>query len=131
MRVLVVNPNISDGVTARIRAAAEAAALPGERITTVAATGAPRLIVTPEDAARATAAVLAAVERHGGQADGIVLTSFGDTGIAAVRAGCTFRWSGSRGRPVPPPPRWASGSRWSPLRRRWRPRCARRFWTMA
>ena len=86
MRVLVINPNSSDGVTARIRAAADAAARPGETVTTVVATGAPELIVTPEDSARATAAVLAAVDRHGPEADGIVLASFGDTGIAEVRA---------------------------------------------
>ena len=86
MRLLVVNPNSSEGVTARIRAAAEAAALPGERIETVAAAGAPELIVTPQDAARATGAVLSAVARHGAGADGIVLASFGDTGLAQVRA---------------------------------------------
>jgi allantoin racemase len=86
VRLLVVNPNSSEGVTARIRAAAEAAALPGEQITTVAATGAPDLIVTPQDALDAVDAVLAAVERHGAGVDGIVLASFGDTGIDKVRA---------------------------------------------
>ncbi len=86
MRVLVVNPNSSEGVTARIRAAADAAALPGETVTTIAANGAPELIVTREDSARAIDAVLAAVGRHGSAVDGIVLASFGDTGIAEVRA---------------------------------------------
>lgn len=86
MRILVINPNSSEGVTARIRAAADAAARPGETVITVAATGAPELIVTPEDSARAIGAVLAAVDRHATQADGIVLASFGDTGIAEVRA---------------------------------------------
>lgn len=86
MRLLVINPNSSEGVTARIRAAAEGACLPGERIETVAATGAPELIVTPQDGAHAVAAVLAAVDRHGARADGIILASFGDTGIAQVRA---------------------------------------------
>jgi allantoin racemase len=86
MRLLVINPNSSEGVTARIGAAAESAALPGERIETVAAAGAPELIVTPADSARAVGAVVAALERHGAAADGIVLASFGDTGIAEVRA---------------------------------------------
>jgi len=84
--VLVVNPNSSPGVTARIDAAAQAAALPGERVRTVAAAGAPALIVTPADGAAAVGAVLAAVARHGDGVDGIVLASFGDTGLEAVRA---------------------------------------------
>jgi len=86
MRLVVINPNSSEGVTARIRAVADSACLPGERVETVAATGAPELIVTPQDGARAVAAVLAAVDRHGARADGIILASFGDTGIAEVRA---------------------------------------------
>lgn len=86
MRLLVINPNSSQGVTDRIRAAAEAAALPDERVETIAAAGAPELIVTPEDQALATEAVLATVARHGDRADGIVLASFGDTGLAQVRA---------------------------------------------
>jgi Asp/Glu/hydantoin racemase len=84
--VLVINPNSSPGVTARIAAAAQAASLPGERVTTVATAGAPELIVTPEDTARAVGAVLATVAAHGGGMDGIVLASFGDTGLAEVRA---------------------------------------------
>jgi allantoin racemase len=83
--VLVINPNSSRGVTARIAAAAQAAALPGEVVRTVPAEGAPRLIVTPEDSAQAIVAVLAMVDRYGADVDGIVLASFGDTGIAQVR----------------------------------------------
>ncbi|MBF9059110.1 aspartate/glutamate racemase family protein, partial [Rhodobacterales bacterium HKCCSP123] len=51
MRVLVVNPNTSQGVTDRIGAAAQAAAAPGDRITTVSAAFGPALIVTEADAA--------------------------------------------------------------------------------
>jgi Asp/Glu/hydantoin racemase len=86
MRLLVVNPNSSEGVTARIAAAARAAALPDESIRTVAAAGAPELIVTPEDSREAIGAVLATVDRHGAEVDGIIIASFGDTGIAEVRA---------------------------------------------
>jgi allantoin racemase len=85
VRVLVINPNSSAGVTARIAAAAQAAARPGEQVRTIAATGAPELIVTPQDTALAEDAVLAAVDRQGGDVDGIVLASFGDTGLARVR----------------------------------------------
>lgn len=86
MRLLIVNPNTSPGVTRRIDAAAQAAAEPGDRFVTVPAAFGPDLIVTPDDADRALEGVLAAVARHEGDADGIVLASFGDTGIEAVRA---------------------------------------------
>ncbi len=89
MRVLVVNPNTTQGVTDRIGSAAQAAAAPGDRITTVSAAFGPALIVTEEDGAEATAGVLRAISHHltsDGQPDGIVLASFGDTGAAEVRA---------------------------------------------
>lgn len=86
MRLLIVNPNTSDEVTARIAAAAGAAAKPGDRFTTVSAVSGPRLIVTDEDTRAATVGVLDAVAQHIGMFDGIVIASFGDTGIAEVRA---------------------------------------------
>jgi Asp/Glu/hydantoin racemase len=85
MRLLIVNPNTSQGVTARIRAAAEAVAEPGDRFTTVSALSGPALIVTEADAAAAVEGVLQAVAAHRGPIDGIVLASFGDTGAQAVR----------------------------------------------
>lgn len=85
MRILIVNPNTSDGVTARIAAAANAIALPDDQITTVSAASGPRLIVTEAHALEATAGVLAAIERHPEPIDGIILASFGDTGAEAVR----------------------------------------------
>lgn len=86
MRVLIVNPNTSAGVTARIDAAARAVAEPGDSFTTVSAAFGPPLIVTEADAAEATAGVLRAIERHAGPVDGIILASFGDTGATEVRA---------------------------------------------
>jgi allantoin racemase len=86
MRILIVNPNTSAGVTARIDAAAQAVARPGDRFTTVSAASGPPLIVTEDDARAATEGVLAAVAAHRGPIDGIVLASFGDTGAAEVRA---------------------------------------------
>ena len=85
MRLLIVNPNTSEGVTARIRAAADAAARPGDRFTTISAASGPRLIVSEEDAIAATEGVLAAVARHDHKIDGIVLASFGDTGAESLR----------------------------------------------
>jgi allantoin racemase len=85
MRLLIVNPNTSEGVTARIRAAAEAVTQPGDRFTTVSAAFGPHLIVTENDASAATEGVLAAVARHHEKIDGIVLASFGDTGAERLR----------------------------------------------
>jgi allantoin racemase len=85
MRLLIINPNSSLSVTARINAAAQAAALPGEEIITIAAIGAPELIVTPADSAAAERAVTGALAGFAQPVDGIILASFGDTGLAAVR----------------------------------------------
>lgn len=86
MRVLIVNPNTSRGVTARIDAAAQAVACPDDGFTTVSAAFGPELIVTDADAAEAARGVLAAIRAHDDPLDGIVLASFGDTGADAVRA---------------------------------------------
>jgi len=86
MRLLVVNPNTSEGVTRRIAEAAEAVAQPADRFVTRSAAFGPSLIVTPGDARRAVEGVLATVAAHGDGAQGIVLASFGDTGAAEVRA---------------------------------------------
>lgn len=85
MRLLVVNPNTSVGVTQRIDVAAQAAAQPGDVFQTVPAAFGPELIVTPADAAFALQGVLAAVDHHQNGVDGIVLASFGDTGLQEVR----------------------------------------------
>ncbi|MGJ3261934.1 MAG: aspartate/glutamate racemase family protein [Salinarimonas sp.] len=86
MRLLVVNPNTSVGVTRAIAHAAQAAAAPGDVVDTVHAPWGPELIVTREDGAVAEQAVLACVEARGAGYDGMVIASFGDTAIEAVRA---------------------------------------------
>lgn len=88
MKLLVINPNSSPSVTARINAAAQAAALPSEEIITICALGAPELIVTPEDALSAEQAVTQTLSAWTEKIDGVVLASFGDTGLNAVRALC-------------------------------------------
>lgn len=86
MRLLIVNPNTSEGVTARIRAAAEAAARPTDRFITTSAAFGPELIVTRADAEQAARGVVETVAAHDGPLDGVILASFGDTGAAEVRA---------------------------------------------
>ena len=85
MRVLIVNPNTSEGVTQRIDTAAQTAARPGDRFTTVSAVSGPSLIVTSDDATQALDGVLKAIAQHQKNVDGIILASFGDTGIECVR----------------------------------------------
>lgn len=85
MRVLIVNPNTSEGATQRIDAAAQAVARDEDIFTTVSAAFGPKLIVTEQDGLDAVAGVLASVQAHESALDGIVLASFGDTGAAAVR----------------------------------------------
>lgn len=85
MRLLIVNPNTSVSVTARIREAAEGASLPGDEFTTLCPARGPELIVTDRDAAEAAGAVVESVRGHAGPIDGIVLASFGNTGAEQVR----------------------------------------------
>ncbi|MGJ8605652.1 MAG: aspartate/glutamate racemase family protein [Marivita sp.] len=86
MRLLVINPNTSIGVTARIKEAADSAALPGDRFTTVCPAFGPELIVSQEDAEQAARAVVETVKAYKAPCDGIILASFGNTGAEAVRA---------------------------------------------
>ncbi|MEQ8367201.1 MAG: aspartate/glutamate racemase family protein [Roseicyclus sp.] len=86
MRLLIVNPNTSAGVTARIDAAAQSVAQPGDHFVTISAAFGPPLIVDKNDAEQATEGVLKAIADYDETVDGIVLASFGDTGAARVRA---------------------------------------------
>ena len=86
MRLLIINPNTSKGVTARIKEAADAAARPGDQFTTLCPAFGPELIVTQSDADHATNAVLETVKAYAAPCDGIVLASFGNTGAEAVQA---------------------------------------------
>lgn len=86
MRLLIVNPNTSKGVTRRIADTAEAVARPGDDFTTLQAAFGPELIVTAADGEEATRGVLETIRQYGDRPDGIVLASFGDTGSARVRA---------------------------------------------
>lgn len=85
MRLLIVNPNTSDGVTSRIDSAAQAVACDGDVFITVSAAFGPELIVTDQDGLDAVDGVLASVNAHAEGVDGIVLGSFGDTGTEVVR----------------------------------------------
>lgn len=86
MQLLIVNPNTSTGVTRNIDIAAQAIAHEGDLFKTVSAAFGPALIVSTEDAVAAVDGVLAAIAANIQGVDGIILASFGDTGLEAVRA---------------------------------------------
>ena len=86
MQLLVINPNTSQGITDRIGQAAQSAAQPGDRITTLSAAFGPELIVTPEDGMEAARGVVETIRSQPVLPDAIILASFGDTGAEDVRA---------------------------------------------
>jgi len=84
-RILVVNSNTTEAVTARIAAAAAAACPPGASITTITAPFGLPLIVTRADWLVAGPATLAALSAHHGEYDAAVIACFGDPGLDAAK----------------------------------------------
>lgn len=85
MRLLVINPNISESVTALIEAEARLTASPATQLTMQTATFGVAYIETRFEAligAYATAQL--AAEHHAGH-DAVVIAAFGDPGLAALR----------------------------------------------
>lgn len=86
IRLHVVNPNASESMTARIAAAAEAAAPPGSEITTTGAAGGPVSIEGPVDGAMAVPWMLRRIEEaEANGAHAHVIACFDDTGLDAAR----------------------------------------------
>ena len=87
MEILVVNPNTTASMTDRIRAAAEAVASRGTRITAVNPEIGPESIEGYYDEALAVPGLLAEIGK--GEARGVaghVIACFDDTGLDAARA---------------------------------------------
>jgi len=84
MRILVVNPNTTSSMTARIGAAAEAAASPGVSITALNPGSGPASIEGFFDEAMSLAGLIETVQQNP-DTDAIVLACFDDTGLDAVR----------------------------------------------
>lgn len=85
MRILVVNSNTTDSVTARIGAAAREAASPGTDIEAVTAPFGLKLIVSRADWLVAGPATLAALAARRGSYDAAVIACFGDPGLDAAK----------------------------------------------
>lgn len=85
MKILVVNPNISESVTELIRDEATRAALPDTRITTMTADFGVAYIETPAEAAIGGYAVLAMLAEKYADHDAAVVAAFGDPGAMAAK----------------------------------------------
>jgi allantoin racemase len=85
MRLLVINGNTTDAITARIAAEARAAAGPGTEIVAVSAPFGARVVGTRAENAIAAHAVLEAAARHHAGCDAVVVAISSDTGTAATR----------------------------------------------
>jgi Asp/Glu/Hydantoin racemase len=86
MRLLLINPNLSEGVSALIEAEARRSADPGTALTVLTAPFGVVYIETRFEAligAYATAQL--AAEHHAGH-DAVIVAAFGDPGIAGLRA---------------------------------------------
>lgn len=84
MRILVVNPNTTASMTAKIGAAARRVALPGTEIIAVNPTSGPASIEGYYDEAMSLAGMLEVI-RANPDADAVIIACFDDTGLDAAR----------------------------------------------
>lgn len=85
MRLLLINPNISDSVSALIRAEAERSAAPGTTIEVLTAPLGVAYIETRFEALIGAWAAAQLAAEHHERCDAIVVAAFGDPGLAALR----------------------------------------------
>ncbi|WP_441233928.1 aspartate/glutamate racemase family protein [Bradyrhizobium sp. 930_D9_N1_4] len=89
-RILLINPNSNEATTAMMVAIAKSAAGDGFDVAGATATRAPSMIVSAEalDAAAPEAEEIALA--RSGACDGVIVSAFGDPGLARIRAGMTL-----------------------------------------
>lgn len=85
MRILIINPNSNEDVRRLLETTARGVAREQDQIAAVCAPSGIDLIVSEEDQKMAGLAVADCARRHASQVDGIIIGSFGDTGIDLVR----------------------------------------------
>ena len=85
MKLLVINPNISDSVTELIAAEARRAAGPETEIVPVTAPFGVAYIETPSEAVIGAYAAMTLYADYGADCDAVVIAAFGDPGLSAVR----------------------------------------------
>ena len=85
MRILVLNPNTSAGITARLMAAATEAAAPGTELVPLTASRGVPYIATRAEAQIGGAIALEMLAEHHGQFDAAIIAAFGDPGLMGAR----------------------------------------------
>ena len=85
MRLLLINPNISDSVSALIRAEAERSALPGTAIEVLTAPFGVAYIETRFEALIGAYAAAQLAAEHHARFDAVVVAAFGDPGLTGLR----------------------------------------------
>jgi allantoin racemase len=85
VRILVLNPNTSSGVTDRVVAAAARVAAAGTVLVPLTAARGVPYISTRSEATVAAAVVLDMLAAEADGVDGVILSAFGDPGLHAVR----------------------------------------------
>jgi Asp/Glu/hydantoin racemase len=85
MRLLLINPNISDSVSDLIRAEAQRSASPGTQIQVLTAPFGVAYIETRFEAMIGAYATAQLACEHGAQYDAVVVAAFGDPGLTALR----------------------------------------------
>ena len=85
MKLLLINPNVSEEITAIMAAEARRSASPGTEIVTATARFGALYVENRVEAAIASHAVLDALAEHAVGVDAAIVSAFGDPGLAAAR----------------------------------------------
>jgi len=85
VKLLIVNPNITEQITQTMLAEARRSASAGTELSAVTARFGTRYVENRAEAAIAAHAVLEAVAEHSAGHDAIIVAAFGDPGVEAVR----------------------------------------------
>ncbi|MEH2491524.1 aspartate/glutamate racemase family protein [Bradyrhizobium sp. AZCC 2230] len=85
-RILLINPNSLEATTAMMVAIAASVASDGFDIVGVTATRAPAMIVTPDALDTAAPEVEEIALAHRSPCDGIIVSAFGDPGLAGIKS---------------------------------------------
>ncbi|CAG9176221.1 Hydantoin racemase [Cupriavidus laharis] len=85
MRILVLNPNTSEGITARLMAAATPVAAPGTELVPLTASRGVPYIATRAEAQIGGAIALEMLAEHQAGFDAAIIAAFGDPGLMGAR----------------------------------------------
>lgn len=85
MNLLLINPNISDSVSALIRSEAERSAAPGTHVEVLTAPFGVAYIETRFEAMLGAYAAAQVAAEHHARFDAVIVAAFGDPGLAALR----------------------------------------------